>query len=255
MKSAAIRPQTSRLWEVDALRGVAIIEMVIFHFTWDINFFGIVQLNLFNGPWQWFARNIATLFIFTMGLSLTLSYSRERQKTGQVNLFGKYLGRGAKILGWGLVITVATYFFIGQGFVVFGILHLIGLSVILTYPFLNGNRWVTLAAGIGIILAGIYVDGLQSQSPWLIWLGIKQTGRAMVDYYPVLPYFGISLLGVFVGRTFYPAGRRTFHLPDFSRLPLARGLQFLGRHSLLIYLLHQPILIGILMGLQFLARF
>lgn len=234
--------KTARLWEVDALRGYAIVEMVFFHFMWDLNFFGIFQGQMLVGPWQWFARSIATLFIFTMGLSLTLSYNRARQKPG----FPKYLVRGAKIFGWGLVITVVTYFFIGRGFVIFGILHLIGLSIIVAYPFLKLNRWMSLGAGLLVILAGIYVDGLRSESPWLIWLGVKQVGRYMVDYYPMLPWFGVSLLGLFVGHTLYPDGQRHFAVPHWGGHSLAQGLQFLGRHSLLIYLVHQPILVGIL---------
>ncbi len=243
--------QPQRLWEVDSLRGFAIVEMVFYHFVWDLSFFGLTQATLVVGPWQWFARSIATLFIFTMGVSLTLSYNRERRKLGHGHLFGKYLRRGLMIFGWGMVITVATYFFIGRGFVIFGILHLLGLSVVLAYPFLKANRWVTLAAGSGIILAGILVDPLRSDSAWLVWLGIKQTGSYMVDYYPVLPWSGIALLGVFVGHTLYPGGRRTFSLPDWGGLPPLRGLQFLGRHSLLIYLIHQPIIIGIFMALGF----
>ena len=142
------------------------------------------------------------------------------------------------------MITVATYFFIGRGFVIFGILHLLGLSIILAYPFLKLDKWISLGAGLTIIAAGIYVDGLRSDQPWLIWLGIKQTGSYMVDYYPVLPWFGISLLGIFVGYTLYPGGRRGFGLPDWGNVPPVRGLCFLGRHSLLIYIVHQPILIG-----------
>lgn len=240
-----------RLWEVDSLRGFAIVEMVFYHFMWDLSFFGLTQATLVVGPWQWFARSIATLFIFTMGLSLTLSYSRERQKRGRDNLFGKYLLRGAKIFGWGMVITVATYFFIGRGFVIFGILHLLGVSVVLSYPFLKTNRWVALGAGVAIIIAGILVDPLRSDSVWLVWLGIKQTGSYMVDYYPVLPWSGIALIGVFVGHTFYPNGRRAFSLPDWGQAAPMRGLQFLGRHSLLIYLIHQPIIIGVFLLLGF----
>lgn len=240
-----------RLWEVDSLRGFAIVEMVFYHFVWDLSFFGLSQATLVVGPWQWFARSIATLFLFTMGLSMTLSYNRERRKLGHGNLFGKYLRRGLKIFGWGMVITVATYFFIGQGFVIFGILHLLGFSMVLAYPFLKTNRWIALGVGIGIIVAGILVDPLRSDSVWLVWLGIKQTGSYMVDYYPVLPWSGIALIGVFVGHTFYPDGRRAFSLPDWSQVPPLRGLQFLGRHSLLIYLIHQPIIIGVFMLLGY----
>jgi uncharacterized membrane protein len=206
-----------------------------------------------HGPWQWFARSIATLFLLTMGVSMTLSFNRERQKLGHTRLFGKYLRRGAKIFGFGLLITGATYWFIGPGFVIFGILHLLGFSMVAGYPFLKLNRWVSLAAGLLVIIAGIWADGLIASSPWLIWLGVKQAGVYMVDYYPVLPWFGLALLGIFAGRTLYPAGRRNFAIAPWQNLPPIRGLQYLGRHSLAIYLIHQPILIGLLYGAQFLA--
>jgi uncharacterized membrane protein len=245
--SPTISTTSQRVWEIDALRGVAIILMIFYHFVWDLNYFGLLQQTLVVGPWQWFARSIATLFIFIMGVSLTLSYTREKQKAGHERLFGKYFRRGAKIFGLGMVVTVATYFFIGRGFVIFGILHLLGASIVLAYPFLKVNRWISLVAGLVVIGAGIYVDGLRSASPWLIWLGVKQYGIYMVDYYPILPWYGLSLIGLFTGYTLYPGGNRQQGLPDWSGLPPVQGLRFLGRHSLLIYIIHQPILIGSLM--------
>lgn len=240
-----------RLWEIDTLRGFAIVEMVIYHFTWDLNYVGLFRANLLEGPWQWFARSIATLFLLVMGLSMTLSYTRESQRLGQTSLFGKYLRRGGKIFGLGLLVTVATYFFIGRGFVIFGILHLLGLSIILAYPFLHLNRWVSLIAGLFIIGLGVYVDNLVVSFPWLIWLGVKQAGIYMVDYYPVLPWFGLALIGIFTGYVLYPQSSRRFSLPDLSGAWPIRGLRFLGRHSLLIYIIHQPILMGLLIALGF----
>jgi uncharacterized membrane protein len=236
---------------VDTLRGVAIVLMVIYHFTWDLVYFGLYQVNLLVGPWQWFARGIATLFIFVMGVSLTLTDARERRRLGQPPPFRKYLLRGGKIFGLGLIITIATYFFIGRGFVIFGILHLLGASIILAYPFLRINRWATLIAGVVVIAAGVYVDTLVVSYPWLVWLGVKQGGLYMVDYYPILPWFGLALLGIFAGHSFYPRGVRGFSLPNLAAVPPLRGLRFLGRHSLLIYVIHQPILIGLFIALGF----
>lgn len=243
--------KTARLWEVDALRGIAIVLMVFYHFVWDLTFFGLYQANLLVGPWQVFARGIATTFIFVMGVSLTLSFARERRRSGQTGLFGKYLRRGAKIFGWGLVITLATYFFIGRGFVVFGILHLLGASIIVAYPFLHASKWLNLLAGLLAIGLGLYLNTLIVSFPWLIWLGVTQAGRYMVDYYPLLPWSGIALLGIFAGYSLYPQGHRRFAWPDLSQFLPVRLLRFLGRHSLLIYLVHQPILISLFIALGF----
>lgn len=235
-----------RYWPVDTLRGVAIVLMVIYHFTWDLAYTGVYGGNMLATPWQMFARFIATLFIFVMGVSFTLSYHRAGAKSPGRNLFPKYFWRGAKVLGLGLVVSVGTYFFVGEnGFVVFGILHLIGLSIVAAYPFLR-FKWISLVVGGGVILAGVYANTIIVAAPWLIWLGIRQAGRYMVDYYPFLPWFGVALMGIFAGHTFYPAGSPRFTWPDFSAAKIVRGLSFLGQHSLLIYMLHQPILLGLL---------
>ena len=244
--------KAGRYWEVDAFRGVAIILMVFYHLTWDLNFFGVVQLDMVRGPWNWFARLIATMFITTMGISLVLSYNRSQKKGGGGNLFPKFFWRGAKIFGLGLIITLATYLFLdfrgGRGFVIFGILHTIGFSIMIAYPFLPyRRRWLSLALGLLIVAVGFYIERLVSPSPWLIWLGVKQVGRLMVDYFPVLPWFGVALLGIVLGHTLYPGGIGRFSLSDALYVPPMRGLAFLGRHSLLIYLIHQPILLGILL--------
>lgn len=238
-------PSPPRYWEVDTLRGIAIVLMIFYHFMWDLSFFGVAQVDMLSSGWQTFARSIGSTFIFVMGVSLTLSDAAYQQKTGQTAGFGKYLRRGLKILAWGMVITIATYFAIGPGFVIFGILHLLGAAIILAFPFLR-SRWAALTGALVFIAAGFYIDTLLWSQPWGLWLGIKQVGRGMVDYYPLIPWFGIALLGVFAGLSLYPQPRQRLAVPDLSQMPPIRGLRFLGRHSLLIYLTHQPILIGLL---------
>lgn len=242
------KPAIHRFWEIDTIRGVAIVLMIFFHLMWDLSYFGAYAGNMLAAPWRTFARSIATTFIFVLGVSLTLSYNRLKPKLSQKQLFRKYLLRGAKIFGLGMAVTVVTYFVIGHGFVVFGILHLLGLSTILAYPFLR-SRWASLVAGIMVIGLGIYVSRFLSLSPWFLPLGVQQVGRYMVDYYPIVPWFGFALLGVFFGFTLYPRGTPRFYLPDWSHTAPIRGLTYLGLHSLLIYLIHQPILLTILIVL------
>jgi uncharacterized membrane protein len=239
------KPTYRRFWEIDTVRGIAVILMIGYHLVFDLSYFGVYRGNIYATSWMIIARSIGTTFIFVMGVSLTLRYNRLEPELDRKQLFRKYLLRGAQLFGWGMVITAVTYFVVGYGFVVFGILHLLGLSTILAYPFLR-SRWASLVAGIVVIGVGLYLGGSRSPSPWLLWFGVKQAGRYMVDYYPISPWFGFVLLGMAAGFTLYPGGTPRFDLPDLSQSVPIRGLTWLGSHSLLVYLIHQPILLGIL---------
>jgi uncharacterized membrane protein len=245
MDSEPVERASPRLWEIDTLRGIAVVAMVFYHIVFDLYYFGVYSGNMYHGPWQVFARSIGSTFIFLLGVSLTLRLHRLRPELRPGPVFAPYLRRGLELLGWGMVITLVTYFVVGRAFVVFGILHLLGLSTILAFPLVR-SRWASLAAGVAVIALGMVTADLASSGPWLLWLGIRQVGRAMVDHYPVLPWFGPALLGIFAGHTLYPQGRRRFALPALEHCRPLRGLAFLGRHSLPIYLIHQPVLLGLL---------
>jgi uncharacterized membrane protein len=243
--STARRP---RFWEIDTLRGVAIIMMMMVHVRWDL-----VDMGGHGGPfllaygfWQGFARTTASIFMFLVGVSLTLSRARwlEREPDGR-GLFRKILKRGLGIFGLGMVVTVVTGVLLGQGVVWFGILHFIGLSIILAYPFLRLRR-ANLVIGVLLIAAGEVLSRQRFGFSALMWLGFVPERLYSVDYYPLLPHFGVVLLGIFAGHMLYPGYARRFSLPDWSRLVPVRVLEFMGRHSLLIYLVHQPIFIALL---------
>jgi uncharacterized membrane protein len=237
----------SRYWEIDALRGAAVLGMIGFHMAWDLAMYGLVRIHMGRGPWPWFSRIIATTFLTLVGISLVISDS----KRASPSRFRKYLLRGAKVFGLGMIITLVTYLFLGHSYVVFGILHLIGFSIVAAYPFLPyRRRWGSLLVGIAFIAAGSYLNRQSALTPWFIWLGVNELGRSMVDWYPVLPWFGMVLIGIWLGHTLYTGGLRQFSLPDRSGVPVIRELAFLGRHALLIYLVHQPILMGLLFAVD-----
>ena len=133
--------------------------------------------------------------------------------------------------------------------VFFGVLQCIGISVILAFPFLAfrflKGRAATFFIGWIFILPGLFLWGLSFQFPWLLWLGLKPAGFQSFDYFPLLPWFGLVLLGIFAGNVFYPNGKRSFLLPEAKANPLIAFFSFLGRHSLIIYFLHFPILIAL----------
>lgn len=232
---------SSRFWEIDFLRGVAILMMVTFHFLFDLSFAGY-NINVSSGFWLYFARTTATLFIFLVGVSLTLSFARAKTKLSEPQLFLKYLKRGALVFGGGLIITLASYIFIKQGYILFGILHLIGLSIILAYPFLKLKK-SNLIIGLAIIIVGLYLKNLTFDFHQLLWLGFVPKKFYSLDYFPLLPWFGVVLLGVAAGKYLYPNSQPKIKLPDWSNLLPIKILSLLGQKSLFLYFVHQPIII------------
>lgn len=248
------RPRNTRFWEIDALRGVAIVMMATFHLMWDFWYFRVLpDVVLWAGFWKYFQRTTATLFILLVGVSLTVSYRRAVQNGRPPHgLWRKLAWRGLRILGIGFALSLVVWT-AGMGYVDFGVLHLIGLSIILAYPFLR-LRWLNLALWALCFVAGGWVATVTVETRWLVWLGLTPAGYAPNDFFPMLPWFGVVLLGVFLGNTFYTGRGRLIPLPNWSGFGPVPALQFLGRHSLIIYLIHQPLLLAILFALG-LVRF
>jgi uncharacterized membrane protein len=239
-------PVAMRWWEIDAARGVAIVMMVVFHLMWDLWRFGVLpNVTLYAGFWKYFQRTTAITFLVLVGVSLTVSYRRARRQTADgASVFLRFFWRGLRILGLAAALSLVVWG-AGLGYIHFGVLHLIGVSVILAYPLL-GQRWLNLLLWAIFYIAGSYIQSVRVDFPWLVWLGLQPLGYAPNDYFPLIPWFGVVLLGVFAGNTFYRDNSRLFQLPDLSHALLVRFLQFLGRHSLLIYLIHQPLLLAAL---------
>jgi len=236
-----------RFWELDAARGFAVVLMVIFNYAFALRYFGILAITSSNLFWFWLPRFIGALFIFIAGVSLTISYNRKKIKK---DVFSQYAKRGLMIFLLGIAITLVTWIFVPQEAVLFGILHLIGSSIIIA-PFFFRFKRANLLLGALIILAGIYLQSFSVDTNMLLWLGLKPYGFATLDYFPLMPWFGFFLLGMFFGDVFYKRGKKMFKLHDFSDNVLVSFLTFLGRNSLKIYLLHIPALILFLIALGF----
>jgi len=230
-----------RFWEIDFLRGIALLMMIIYHLFYDVVFFGNYNFNLHSGILLLIARSSAAIFIFLVGVSLTISYSKARQSQN----FLKYLKRGLRIFSWGLLITLATWFFLKRGVIVFGVLHFIGIAIILAYPFVK-FRARNILIGIVAIFLGFYISAFNFDFPWLLWIGIAPSNFYTFDYFPILPWFGVVLIGIFVGNMVYPNAKRGFNIPEVSKSRIIKSFCFLGRHSLFIYLIHQPVIITLL---------
>ena len=236
-----------RYWEVDLARGLAMVAVVVYHLVYDLDVLGEYPVDSTSGFWDAFADASAFAFVFLAGLSLSLSSARAGGSYRDRGPFVKYLRRGAGIFSYGMLITL-TFWVLDLGVVVFGILHLIGASIVLAYPFLRLG-WSNGLLGLLIAALGAYLqtEPVSVTGPGAVLLaplGIEPESLYMPDYRPLLPWFGVFLMGLCVGNTAY--GRRSTAAIDADGPPYATPLILLGRHTLLIYLIHQPALIAVL---------
>jgi uncharacterized membrane protein len=242
----AAKRRAGRFWEIDALRGVAIITMIVYHTMWDLWYWGVFpNVVLWQGFWFYWQRFTCGTFLTLVGVSLTISNRRmrARAKPGE-RIYPHFFWRGLRIFGLGMIITVAVLV-AGVGYVDFGILHLIGISIILAYPFLR-FKWLNLALWIVFSLIGEVVEWIHVDTRWLTAFGITPQPYPAVDFFPLFPWFGVVLLGVFLGNVLYADNKRRFPLPAWGDFFPFNALEFLGRHSLVIYMIHQPIILLVL---------
>jgi len=214
-------------------------------------YFDVINISNDSGFWWFFARITAILFILLVGISLTLSYSKVKDWNSK-KIFFKYLKRGLTIFSYGLVITLVSWFFIREDFIVFGVLHFIGLAIILSIPFIK-NKITNLILAVFFILTGFYINRLISDTVLFIWLGLSPATFSTVDYFPIFPWFGVVLIGICIGNILYKNYSRNFKIKDLSSNQAIGLLSFLGRNSLIIYLIHQPIILTILFILGYIT--
>lgn len=252
-QSAPITPKRPvRLPVIDAARGVALAAMVIYHSAWDITFFNLAPIDAVNSPfWRNFAHAIASSFLFLVGVSLVLaSQSGVNGKTGYWRSWGKRL---AMVAAGAAAVTLSTWFTNPQQFIFFGILHCIAAASILALPFLRAPWPLTALAGAGVIALPFFWNSpLFSHGP-LIVTGLADVVPNTADWVPIFPWFGVVLLGVAAARAclaWFPA-TAAGRWRDTGRI--GRTLTFAGRHSLIIYLTHQIVLMGLFGAIAWLA--
>jgi uncharacterized membrane protein len=239
------KTKNQRFWEIDLLRGIAIIMMIIFHILFDLDFLGIIQMNLYSGVNLLFLHSIGIIFLLLVGVSLSLSYSKVENALPKRQIWLKFVKRGIMIFCLGLILTIVTWFFLDSGFIIFGVLHCIGLCIILCIPFLK-YRFSNLVLGAILVFIGIVLKTMVFDFPFLLWAGFVPRGFYTIDYFPILPWFGVVLIGIFIGNTFYSNYKRSFHINDFSRFKFVKPFCFLGRYSLVIYFIHQPVILSLI---------
>ncbi len=224
----------ARIWEIDFLRGVSIILMVGYHLLYDLGEFrGMTKVLFFSTDlnstgWTIAQSFFAALFVLLSGISSTLSRSNFR--------------RGLRLLAVSLAVTAVTYIIDPSQAIWFGILQCLAFSMLLYGAAFAKARpaacaaWGALVIALAAVLPAVK-QALVLRSDWLLPFGIPGPGFSSFDYFPLIPWFGVFLVGAALGKTVY-APRRSL-LP--WRLPVT-FVNIAGRHSLLIYIVHQPVL-------------
>lgn len=198
--------------------------MLVFHVYFDLRYFGKITLN--SPFWYFFPRFIGGMFIFISGISLTFA----RKKYGKM-LIKVTVKRALSYLSLALLITLLT--FPTNCYVRFGILHFFAVAVVLG-SFFTGYMTRSFITGVLLILAGMIISGFSINGEYLLWLGVMPYNFCTLDYYPLLPWFGLMLLGIAVGNK----SELNLKIPDYLN-----PVVYLGRKSLLIYMIQHPLIL------------
>lgn len=235
-------PNIARFAYLDALRGFAMLWMAVFHFCFDLNQYGYIRQDFYHSPiWTWQRIAIVSVFLFCAGLSLSLSLAQ--QTTWRQ--FGKRL---AQIAGCAVLVSIGSYWMFPNSYISFGILHGIVLMLLLARLLAPCGRWLWLI-GLVALLLPYFVQHSWFDSRATNWIGLITHKPITEDYAPLLPWLGVVLWGLATGQYLL----RIQHRFLSASLPhLLKPLAQLGRYALRFYMLHQPVLIGLLMLLALL---
>lgn len=233
-----------RIWELDALRGLCVLGMVIIHFVYDL--VSLYRILEWDAPAAYeFVQNWGgVLFLLISGICVTLGRHHVR--------------RGLIVVCCGMICTAVTYGMYVLDFadksliIYFGVLHCLGVCMLLWHVVRKWPAWALAVSGIVLVALGFYIRTLPLIDTWLfVPLGLLPSDFSSSDFFPLLPHFGFFLLGSFLGKTLYSQKKTLFPKVNDRNL-IVRFLQGCGKHSLWIYLLHQPVLSGICYLIQIL---
>jgi len=213
-----------RIYELDLLRGLGILLVVFFHSAWNICYeYGF---TIIEGKW------VICLVYFFAGMLIFVS--------GASSFLGhKTLKRGIMTFAFGMVVTGVTYFIYPDSYIKFGILHLLGVCMIMSWMIKKIKPTQNLIGIISaiMIIAGIIAGNITVKNKYIFWLGFLPENFSSLDYYPILPWMGVFFAGFVFSMLFYKDKESPFTKGIYKN----NILTFSGRHSMLIYLVHQPI--------------
>jgi uncharacterized membrane protein len=241
----------SRLDRIDLLRAAAMLWMTAFHFCFDLNHFGFIQQDFYDDPfWTWQRTAIVSLFLFTAGLSQAVALQQ-----GQG--WSRFWKRWAQVAGGALLVSFGSWLMFPETFIYFGILHGIAVMLILVRLTAGWGDWLWPLGALAIsmkwvapLVIGVWPSLAFLNQPGFNALGFISELPMTEDYAPVLPWLGVMWWGVAAGHWMLVNQPDWLGAGDPPSSGWKNGLVTLGRWSLSYYLLHQPVLIGILIAVS-----
>lgn len=231
--------QSARLSGLDRLRGTALIAMALYHTSWDLHDQGVLSLDPASHPaFIWSARFIAATFLILSGISLILAHPVRVD-------WPKFWRRETQLIAAAMAVSLGSYVLFPQAWIAFGILHHLALAGLLATQLLYRSGATLAALVILCLLLPQVLANDKFDGRWLEWIGLSVHVSPANDFVPLLPWFACVVLGLLVGRLVQSVKPVSAH----SEGKTAKSLAFLGRHGLLFYLIHQPVLIGLITGL------
>lgn len=231
------RVAARRIVALDVARGAAIAAMVVYHTAFDLSVNRLIPLDIVDDLyWTIFARLIAGSFLAIVGISLVLATASGFRPAA-------YFRRLALVAAGAAAVSLATWWFDADTFVYFGILHEIALASVLALPFLLLPPWAVAVAAVAVFAAPYVLTNPVFDAPALGFLGLSTEPGPSVDFVPVFPWFGVVLAGIIAGRVVIRMRDQLERWQPENQL--ARATAFAGRWSLAIYLVHQPVIYGL----------
>jgi uncharacterized membrane protein len=231
---------SGRFDRLDALRGAAIVWMALFHFCFDLNYYGFFtprQIFTVDPFWTTQRTCIVSLFLFCAGIGQAIALEQ-----GQSWL--RFWRRWAQIAACAVLVSIGSAWMFPRSWISFGVLHGIAVMLILARWMAPLRPWLWPIGALAIVLPLLWRDEVFN-GPWLRWVGLITRKPVTEDYVPILPWLGVMLWGLAAGQ--WLQARRPAWLQ--GAIPrAARGLALLGRWSLSFYMVHQPVLIGLVMA-------
>ena len=238
-----------RFPEIDLWRGISVVLMIVFHAFFILDFYGVVKNEMRGGFFEIFGDFVRVSFLLLVGISMAISFQKAFMKTGnRWSAVFRQWKRAFVVAVCALIVSLVTFFVVPDIYVRFGILHLIAFSIFIL-AFFAGSKWSSFVFAVFSFILGYVLKDCSS-----LILPVCGNGAVSLDYFHIFPWIGFAAMGIFIGRIFYIEkvggfvfeGLRNFIFGGAVFGFVLKIFFAIGRQSLLIYMLHIPAIIAVL---------